>query len=279
MWNYTNSTIDHFTNPRNVGEIEDANGVGQVGSLACGDALKLFLKIDPKAEIIVDAKFKTFGCASAIASASALTEMIKGKSIVDAQKITNDDIANFLGGLPEQKMHCSVMGREALDAAIANYRGQDLQPHDEKHENIICKCFYISEEKLRRVIQENNLTEVEQVTNFTKAGGGCGGCLGDLKRILQEEIALRQKSEPGPKKLSTVQRIALIQKVISEEIAPALHGDGGGVELIDVRDNDVIVKLIGACSHCSSANFTIQNLVQMKLREKVHPDIRVVEEL
>jgi NifU-like protein len=279
MWNYTDSVLDHFVNPRNVGEIEDANGVGQVGSLACGDALKLFLKIDPEREIILDAKFKTFGCASAIASASALTEMIRGKTLTEAQKINNDDIARFLGGLPEQKMHCSVMGQEALEAAIANYRGQaGPEHHDEAP--IICKCFWVSEEKIRQNIIENKLTTVEEVTNYTKAGGGCGGCIPDVKRILHEVVDGAAKTDPTKEKpkMTTVQRIALIQKVILQDIAPALAADGGSVELIDVNGNEVKVKLTGACAHCAGAKFTLQNLVQLKLREKVDPALNIVEE-
>ena len=184
MWDYTEKTLDHFRNPRNVGKIENPDGTATVGSLACGDALTFQFKLSEDGKI-VDAKFRTFGCASAIASSSALTEMVIGKTLEEAKQITNQQIADYLGGLPPQKMHCSVMGREALEAAIKNYEtgaNTDRNLEDEK----LCMCFDVSENEVRRVITENGLTSVEEVTNFTKAGGGCGGCKDRIQAILDE---------------------------------------------------------------------------------------------
>ena len=179
MWDYTEKVREFFLNPKNIGEVENPDGVGDVGSIVCGDALRLTLKIDKETNRITDAKFQTFGCASAIASSSALTELIKGKTIEEALKITNQDIADFLGGLPKEKMHCSVMGREALEAAVANYKGIPVTIEEEG--KLVCKCFNVTEEKIRKVAIENHLTTVDEITDFTKAGGGCGECKPEIE--------------------------------------------------------------------------------------------------
>lgn len=181
MWDYTEKVVDHFLHPRNVGEIEHPDGIGEVGSMACGDMLKITIKVENNR--IADIKFKTFGCASAIASSSAMTEMVKGKTLEEAEKITNKQIAEYLGGLPTQKMHCSVLGREALQAAIDNYRGKSA-PRKQLEGRVICKCFGVTETEIEKVARENNLKTVEEVTNYTKAGGGCGECKGEIQKIL-----------------------------------------------------------------------------------------------
>ena len=182
MWEYTEKVMDLFYNPQNQGTITDQKEgekvvSGEVGSIACGDALSLHLKINEASGEILDAKFQTFGCASAIASSSALTAMLKGKTVEEAMNIKNHDIAGYLGGLPEEKMHCSVMGEEALEAAIFKYKGIEVEVHEEDHEgSLVCSCFAITENKIKRVIWENNLKTAEEVTNYVKAGGGCGSC-------------------------------------------------------------------------------------------------------
>lgn len=275
MWEYTDKVKDHFLNPRNTGRVENANGIGEVGSLACGDALTLTVKINDS-QIIEDAKFQTFGCASAIASSSALTEMIKGMHISEAAKITNEDIADFLGGLPKEKIHCSVMGRDALERAIAYYKGETVAV---SKGNVICHCFGVTDLDIVRAVTEAKLTTIEEVTSHLKAGGGCGKCHEEIQAIIwavNEGGGFVQK-EPAPAKLTTMQKIKLIEKVIEEEVRPGLQKDHGDMELIDVDGNKVIVKFKGACSSCSRSQITLKNHVEAKLRELVAMDL-VVEE-
>ncbi len=278
MWEYTDKVLDHFRNPRNVGTLENPDGVGEVGSMACGDALKLVFKLD-KCGRIADVKFQTFGCASAIASSSALTEMIKGLTLAEAEKITNQDIADFLGGLPDQKMHCSVMGREALEVAIANYRtGKTSKKILEG--KVVCHCFGVTEDEIALVVRENRLTTVGQVTNFCKAGGGCGKCRSDIEAIIARIRGADSVDPVAPKpvqRLTTLQKIKLIEETIAKEIRPALKKDGGDIELIDVVDSRVLVALRGMCANCQVARFTLKDVVETKLREFVAPDL-VVEE-
>ena len=277
MWDYTEKVKEHFIHPRNVGEIDNANGVGEVGSLACGDALKLYLKVDENNRI-VDASFKTFGCASAIASSSALTEMVKGLTLAEAEKISNEDIADFLGGLPKEKMHCSVLGREALEAAIANYRGIPLPM---ALGNIVCECFGVTDLEIKRAVQESNLRLVEEVTNFTKAGGGCGKCHERILELILEvrkDIRVEEKKEVGPKRLTNIQKIKMIEDVLEREIRPALRKDGGDIELVDVDGDFVMVSLRGACVSCAASQTTLKEYVEKKLRELVLESL-VVEEV
>jgi len=277
MWNYTEKVFEHFKNPKNVGEIEHPDAVGEVGSIVCGDALKLTLKIDKATEKITDAKFKTFGCASAIASSSALTEMVKGLTLEAASKITNQQIADFLGGLPGEKMHCSVMGMEALEAAIKNYRGGK----QEKvivgvGERVVCKCFSVTESHILKAIKLNNLKTVEEVTNFTKAGGGCGQCKGEIEKILKDYWAEAEHKKFD--KMTVVEKIKMIEKVLAEEINPKLKADGGWMELVDVQGQKVKLRFLGMCHGCPSSGATLKNVVEKELRERIDPAIEIEAE-
>ncbi len=290
MWDYTDKVLELFYNPLNQGEIQETSesgikvATGEVGSIACGDALRLHLKVEVKSDKILDARFQTFGCTSAIASSSALTEMIKGLTLDQALKVSNKDIADYLGGLPEAKMHCSVMGQEALEAAIYNYRGIPRAAHDDDDEGaLVCSCFGISESKIRRVILENNLTHAEDVTNYVKAGGGCGSCLANIDDILADVNSQRsvisgqhqQQQKTDNRQLTTVQKIALIQKVLDEEVIPVLIADGGDVELYDVEGDRVKVLLQGACGSCSSSTATLKIAIESRLRDRVSKNLVV----
>ena len=276
MWEYTDVVQEHFLKPRNVGEIENPSGIGDVGSLACGDALKLTIQVDEN-DTITEAKFKTFGCASAIASSSALTEMIKGMKVSEAEKITNEDIADFLGGLPKEKMHCSVMGREALEAAIADYRGIALPMAEGE---IVCECFGVTDLEIIRTVKESSLRTIEEITNFTKAGGGCGKCEERLQSILDEAIgSVKEISKvvKQPQRMTTLQKIKKIEEVLEREIKPGLRQDGGDIELIDVDGDTVLVSMRGACTSCAKSQTTVKEFVEKKLRELVLDTLNVEE--
>lgn len=274
MWEYTDKVKDHFLNPRNAGIIEDADGVGEVGSLACGDALTLYIKLGEN-EKIKDAKFQTFGCASAIASSSALTEMIKGLTLEEAEKISNENIAEFLGGLPKEKMHCSVMGRDALENAIANYRGEAEKKVEGE---IVCECFGITDLEIERAVRENSLTTIEDVTNYVKAGGGCGNCHEKIQEIIDSNLGMKHPVEKKAAHLTNIQKIKLVEETLEREIKPVLKKDGGNIELIDVEGNTIFVKLHGTCASCSKSQVTLKHYVESKLQELVTPEL-VVEEV
>ncbi|OGT89116.1 MAG: Fe-S cluster assembly protein NifU [Gammaproteobacteria bacterium RIFOXYA12_FULL_61_12] len=283
MWDYSEKVKDHFFNPRNAGAVAEANAIGEVGSLSCGDALRLTLKVDPTTETILEAGFQTFGCGSAIASSSALTEIVKGLRLDDALKVSNQDIADFLDGLPPEKMHCSVMGREALQAAVANFRGQEWKD-DHAEGALICKCFAVDAVLIEETIRANGLRTVEEVANYTKAGGGCSACHEGIEEILVRVMADRGESfDPNavageikkPRTLLTsLQRVKRIEGLL-EEIRPNLRRDRGDVELVEVEGKNIYLKMIGACSGCQMAATTLGG-IQQHLVEGLGEFIRVL---
>ncbi len=293
MWDYSDKVKDHFLHPRNARVMPDANAVGDVGSIICGDALRLMLKINPVTNVIEDASFQTYGCGSAIASSSALTEMIKGKTVEEAQKITNQDIADYLDGLPPEKMHCSVMGREALDAAVANYHGKSYeQAHDDGE--IVCHCFGVGINKIKKAVWENHLTTVEEVTNYTKAGGGCQSCHMRIEEIIDEVwvdlekcgvprpgfvptplegIKIATSTAPAP--ASTAAAVAgqssaspyeAKVKAVLQAFNDGLPADGSEVTLSGIDGTVVQVKLSGPAGEGMMAEMTL-TFLDKKLKE------------
>ena len=272
MWNYSEKVKDHFFHPRNARVVDNANAVGDVGSLSCGDALRLMLRVDPQTEIIEEAGFQTFGCGSAIASSSALTELIIGHTLTEAGQITNQQIADYLDGLPPEKMHCSVMGQEALRAAIAHFRGESLE---EEHEEgkLICKCFGVDEGHIRRAVVNNGLTPLEEVINYTKAGGGCTACHEKIELAL---AAILAQQPPAPLPAETAHD-AQWQSVVDtiNELRPHIQADGGDMTLVSVTPRQVTVSLSGSCSGCMMTDMTLAWL-QQKLMERTGTYMDVV---
>ena len=293
MWEYSDKVREHFFNPRNSGPLEDANGIGDVGSIQCGDALRLMLKVEPETEIIRDAHFQTFGCGSAIASSSALTEIVKGMTLDEALKVSNQNIADYLDGLPPEKMHCSVMGREALQAAIANYRGE-VWSDDHEEGALICKCFAVDAVMIEDVVKANKLNTVQEVTFYTKAGGGCAACHEGIEEILARvmsesagpgevsppssvvppSVAKPEVSKPPALKLTLVQKIRKVEEVL-DSVRPMLLRDNGDVELADIQGKKIYVHLKGACSGCMMEAATLGG-IQQKMIETLGELVQVL---
>ena len=309
-WQYSEKTKQIFMDAvqgkpgTHLGEIEDADGEGQHGSIVCGDALKFTFRVrkneDPMKDVIVEAKYLTFGCTSAIAASEALCALIEGHEMtpIEALKIRNQDIVDYLEGLPQQKIHCSVMGAEALEAAVADWagkRGVNLAAlgvkltgaaAEEDKRRMVCKCFGVTEPYLRRKVKELNLRTIDDVVSALKAGGMCGACRyapGGIQDILNETWGM---GEPAPTTLaaepvadggpSPFQLYRKIEKVVEETVRPVLKGDGGDIELVDIKGWTVFCALRGACAGCMGAARTLQLIVERTLKDQVDERIRVV---
>lgn len=280
MWDYSDKMMDHFKNPRNMGDVENADATGMVGNIACGDALKITMKVNHDSEVIEEIKFKTFGCGSAIASSSALTEMVKGKTLDEALTVTNQQIADFLGGLPQEKMHCSVMGREALENAVRSYRGEKPMEELAHESDIICRCFMVTRTRLEKLIREEDLRDLDDVANFAKAGGACGHCRGDIQALLDEVhgvVSARRPEDLSFEQMNFVQRVQAIGRKIDETIKPSLALHGGDIELVNLDGMTVQVKLRGACSGCAGAKQTLKHFVEDQLKKLVYDRLTVEE--
>ena len=301
-----------------IGEIAEPDGLGEHGSIACGDALRFSFKVeqnenDPLNDQIVEARYMTFGCTSAIAASEALCCIIEERNLtpIEALKITNQDIVDYLEGLPEQKIHCSVMGAEALQAAVfdwatkrgvsLNVLGIDIHAEEQEEGRLVCKCFAMTEPYIKRKITELNLRTIPEITSAIKAGGACMSCVhspGGLQDILDEVWGTGSTSSGGenrhtlalpilgsapppvdvdPKTLSPFQFSKKIQKLLDDYLRPIVQRDGGDLELIDIKETTVYVELRGACATCAGAGQTLKNLVERTMREQIDDRIRVIQ--
>lgn len=189
-WVYTEKLKEHFINPRNVlydGEDYKEDGKGIVGNIKCGDEMMMLIKVDKEKGIITDCKWRTYGCASAIASTSVLSEMVKGKTLDEAYKITPKDIAKELGSLPEHKIHCSVLGHKALRAAINDYYIRNNMPERVKKEEarVVCQCMNITDLEIEHAVLDGVRTFIE-LQERTKIGTVCGKCKDEATKLIEE---------------------------------------------------------------------------------------------
>ena len=317
-WEYSEKTKQLFLDAvhgkagTHLGEIENPDGLGEHGSIACGDAMRFTFRVerdpaDATQDVIVEARYLTFGCTSAIASSEALCTLIEQgrQTPSDALQIQNTDIVDFLGGLPAQKIHCSVMGAEALEAAVFNWAqkrgvdlarlGIDIHATEQEDGRIVCKCFSLTEPYLRRKIRELNLLTIPEITNAVKAGGACMSCHqvpGGLQDLLDETWGkspgsaqdLTQISLPGTTvataegpALSPYQFSKKVEQTLHDYIQPLLRRDGGDVEIIDIKDTLIYCRLTGSCQGCAGASQTLRMLVEQNLKDLVDERIRVVE--
>jgi len=316
-WEYSERTKQLFMDAvhgkpgTHLGEVENPDGFGEHGSIVCGDALRFTFRVrrhgtDPTKDVITEARYLTFGCTSAIAASEALCALIEqgGYTPIEALRITNEEIVKYLDGLPRQKIHCSVMGAEALESAVFNWaqkRGVDLEKlgvkihaDDDKEGRIVCKCFSLSEPYLRRKIEELNLRTIADITGATKAGEACTAChhapggLQDLLdeiwgqggkklRIVPKAPAAEPAPTPEPPALSPFQFYKKVEQTMDEVVRPMLARDGGNVEIVDIKDNLVFCRLSGACAGCAAAGQTLKLMVEKTLKDLVEERIRVIE--
>jgi NifU-like protein len=312
LWDaYSNKVTELMNNPKNQGEITqeqvDANGnkliVADFGAESCGDAVRLYWEVNPDSDKIVDAKFRSFGCGTAIASSDMMVELCRDKTVQDAVKITNIDVEMALRDDPEtpavpgQKMHCSVMAYDVIKKAASLYLGVDEESFED--EIIVCECARVSLGTLQEVIKLNDLKTVAEITDYTKAGGFCKSCIKPggheareyyLEDILKDTRALMEQDTMGAaadagltgdfETMTLVQKIKAIDAVVDENVRQFLIMDGGNMEIIDVKDSenniDVYIRYLGACSSCSSSTTGTLFAIEAALKEKLSDKIRVL---
>lgn len=311
IWNeYSQKVQDRMNNPQHMGEFseEDAKArnakliVADFGAESCGDAVRLFWLVDEKTDKIIDAKFKSFGCGTAIASSDTMVDLCIGKTVDEAVKITNIDVEFAMRDNPEtpavppQKMHCSVMAYDVIKQAAAHYKG--ISPEDFEDQIIVCECARVSLGTIKEVIKLNDLHSVEEITQYTKAGAFCKSCIkpgGHEKRdyylvdILaetraemdREKLKNTMKNDVAFDEMTVVGQLKAVESVLDTEIRPMLHNDGGDLEVIDIQKAegatiDVYIRYLGACSGCSSGSGATLYAIETILQEELSPNIRVM---
>lgn len=314
IWDeYSNQVVNRMNNPKHQGEITEERAaelgakliVADFGAESCGDAVRLYWAVEEATDKILESKFKSFGCGTAIASSDVMAELCIGKTVDEAVKITNIDVEFALRDTPDipavppQKMHCSVMAYDVIKKAAADYKGVDMDSFEQ--EQIICECARVSLSTLKDVIKINKLTTVEQITDYTKAGAFCKSCIKPggheakdvyLVDILADMLAEREQeklktaadaSAAGEltfDKMTLVQRIKAIDSILDSDIRPMLVMDGGNMEIIDIKENlphyDLYIRYLGSCSGCSSGSSGTLFAIESVLQQKIDENLRVL---
>lgn len=307
IWDeYSQKVQDLMNNPQNMGEITQEQAkqrggkliVADFGAESCGDAVRLYWLVDEETNIIKDAKFKSFGCGTAIASSDTMAELCIGKTVDEAVKITNLDVEFAMRdnpqtpAVPPQKMHCSVMAYDVIKAAAAKYKG--VNPEDFEDEIIVCECARVSLGTIKDVIKLNDLKTVEEITNYTKAGAFCGSCIKpgghESKDYYLVDILAEVRAEMEKEKMqnqangnvefetmTVVGQLKAVEEIIDADIRPMLIMDGGNMEIIDIQKTnkniDIYIRYLGACSGCASGAtgtlFAIEDILKNKLSQRI----------
>jgi len=307
---YSNKVIERMNNPKFLGEFseEDAKKrgaklvVADFGSEACGDAVRLYWLVDPKTDKVIDARFKSFGCGTAIASSDVMTELTIGKTVDEAMKVTNLDVEKALRdepdkpAFPPQKMHCSVMAYDVIMEAAAKYKGKDV--NELKDSEIVCECARVTRGEIEEIIRKYDVKSVEELQKYTDAGTYCKSCVApggheerdvylvDIIREMQEEMKKEKLKESINSEdfdsMSLIKKIKLIEEFLDKKIKPMLAVDGGSLELIDIREEDdltrVYIRYLGACATCASGSMTLM-AIEDELKRYFNTDKIKIEQI
>jgi NifU-like protein len=310
---YSKKVQERMNNPKYLGEFtqEDAKKrdakliVADFGAEACGDAVRLYWLVD-KNDKIIDARFKSFGCGTAIASSDMMTELTIGKTVDEAVKITNLDVEKALRdepntpAFPPQKMHCSVMAYDVIIEATAKYKGVDSKSLRDKE--IVCECARTTRGEIEEIIKKHNCKTVEELQKYTKAGTYCKSCVAPggheeksvylvdiLAEVNEQQNSTSQTDTKQSNKsqnqnfenLSFLKQIQAIQEIVDTKIKPILAMDGGSLELIDInKDEDgikILMRYLGACSGCASSSSTLY-AIEAELKNQLnYENLKVIE--
>jgi NifU-like protein len=309
LWErYSNKVNERMTNPRYLGEIteDEAAKLGarlvtaDWGAEVCGDAIRLYWAVDEKTDKIVKARYKTFGCGTAIASSDVMAEMCMGRTVDEALRITNLDVERALrddentAAIPPQKMHCSVMAYDVIKKAASIYKNIDMSALED--EDIVCECARVSLRTIKEVIRLNDLKTVEDITHYTKAGAFCKSCVRPgghearryylvdiLKEVRQEMQNEQMRSRLEVKDfagMNLIQKHKVLETVLDEKVRPNLQKDGGNLEVVDMKENgevtEVYIHYLGACSGCPSSQTGTQLYIEEILHQELDQKIKVV---